>query len=496
MEAEDIVRANLKLAFSSQRSYILQFAGRINAICPYFKQDFIVHQFIPFLTNWYDSNDAEVGILLSTQLRGILDIAQSVLYMTPFLKVLILSENKEINHNILSFLSNLKGSLEMPYLIANFNNTYYDPIRAFSPKIIDLIATVDQQKEMLTPSLKDISYMVKYAVLSSLKNYSPELAQYATEYLLKDANGKIRQYIPAATYKFDFFPTLVLPSLKQDYEWTVRAAVAIKAGSYANPELVFNDLIELFNDNTWEVKLNVIRAFTNIFTVQTEKRFDQYEQYITQLILYSFVNLVQSLLGNATIDLVLALMVRGDIPADSQECTGILSTIITIEISSIWTHFMKHIFAVDPTPYVPFLGLCFKQLIDKIARSKKWRDREMIIEYFPKFLTLFPGEETSQYLLGVASAFCTDEAFPVREKAAAFIAYSLVQSDATTIHEYVLGLGQSQSYRDRQVSLQILVIMYKLTQNEEFKNVILAEIEKFKNDPYDNVRELAISLTG
>jgi hypothetical protein len=491
MEAE--IRGKLKLAFSKDLKKRYEFAGSIGRICEHFSQQFVVQQLIPFLTNWFSHNNVEEGIQLSLQMASIVKKAQSLVQTAPFIKVLLILENPTITKNILQFLSNYKDSPELISLIHNFKSTKFDCVRGFSAKVIALVESPDSQIGLVTPILADSSFFVRFSILKMVPQYPPEVAQYIIEYLIRDPEVKIRQYIPAATVSFDFFPGLVVPVLKGDVDWAVRAALASKASCFSMPEYVLNDIIELFNDGTWEVKQSSIKSLTYILANFSQLEIPQHVQYIAQMIAYEFPQLIQSLLANQTLDLVLELVKRGALVSGIPEADAIINTLLGIDISSLWSHLFKTIANSDPTAYAQFIYFFYRQAIEKALKSGNWRDRNATVCAFSNLFKIFNDDDTKQFLMELAKKLSYDEAFEVRKNASTFIAEQYTKG-GNTIPIIVKEMKHSTSFRVRQGALFILQEMLNKATDNSFKTQIIAEIKSFGSDKFVNVSSLAESI--
>ena len=491
---EEEMRKKLKLAFSNDKNQRTEFANSVGEICNHFNQEFVAKQLIQFLTNWYNPNNIEEGIALSNSLPEILEKAEKTVFIAPLIKVLLISESDQISQKVLDVLTKYSSPQEIALLIQNFNSIKYDIIQGFSPKIIPLLESLDLQKELITPLFSCTSFFVRFSVLKMIPKFSPELALFVTEALMHDPQGKIRQLIPAAAVSFDFFPGLVVKNLKADYEWAVRAAVATKACCFSRPEYVLNDVIELFNDQTWEVKNASLKSLTSIFAKFPETKFPEHERYVAQMVAYSFPQLIRSLLGNQTLDLMFELVKRNSFGPEAPETNAIISELLNIDTSSVWSYFFKSIFSGDATIYIPFLKNCYKQIIEKVLTSKNWRDRDNTVKIFSKMLQLFNDEETKVFLLDAAKKLCYDEAFLIRENAAKFIVEQCISEGKNEIPEIVTEMKQSTSFRERQVSVIILHELLCLATDDAFKAKLISEIELFKQDEYENVRSLAESF--
>ena len=86
-----------------------------------------------------------------------------------------------------------------------------------------------------------------------------------------------------------------------------------------------------------------------------------------------------------------------------------------------------------------------------------------------------------------------DEAYPVRMASVKYLSAQFA-SEGTNIPACVLQMKAKDSFRRRQTALLILSEMRKATNDKDFKEHLLKEMESFKEDSCRNVSLLAAKL--
>ena len=101
-------------------------------------------------------------------------------------------------------------------LVSEMIGSEYDDIRGFIPKIIGIVESRTERLKILKTLISDTSFYVRMSVMKEIPSMEEETAKTLIIDFFNDKDDKIRSFIPAATIRFEFFPSLILPRLNAD----------------------------------------------------------------------------------------------------------------------------------------------------------------------------------------------------------------------------------------------------------------------------------------
>lgn len=490
---EEDVKTALKRGFSETEEGKAVFARSVSLISTNMSPEWNRKQFIPFLTDWLNFNNEFLTSVIASQITTLGIKCEGIAFVSPLISLIICARNKVATKLIEQSVAQFKEDKTFPWLIDILAQSEFDDIRSFVPRIIHFLPDQEKKIQVLTKLATDPSFCVRMSVLKYLSKQEVDVAKQISQKMINDKSEKLRSYIAAATVKFSFWISSILPTLEKDQAWQVRASAASQLVNWSMLSAVVPVAVRLAHDPSWEVKLIALRSLSSILNSNPKLAFREGLVLIKDLtdILKRYQ---QNSIHAVVVEVFIEILKRdmNNYPEDSW--LPLLTSIITEQPASIKLHFFQTIAKSGFTEIIPLIGDKFRSQIELIAMDRNWRIRETVAKSLETFLKFFPGEDTNTIIQRAAIKLLKDEALPVRDATASFIAKSSLKDKDNAIPEIVITYKSSNKYRERQTALLILERLREETKSKEFKTTIMNEIASLKADPVFNVSFMASEL--
>ncbi|EAX95922.1 hypothetical protein TVAG_360820 [Trichomonas vaginalis G3] len=478
-----------KLALSPNLSDKIMFVNQLGELTSKFDEEFINKQLLPFLINWYNSNQIEIGRVLSTKLSYLVFDAVSKAALTTLICVLALSDDRIIRTNIINFFSTHKNKQLLLSLCGRLSKSNYDSVRCLVPKLITSLTSTENQKKLVEVLSEDKSYCVKETLVKMIPKFSETLQLFTIQKMLKCKEPKLRQILALVTKDTKHFNTEVFPALIKDSDWYVQASILKAAGETKDPAGLIKDIIEQYTGN-WEIKVSVIKSLTAILKAFPDTKFEE-EKDIYELFKVAFPEMIESYLGQVVINLLLELIKRKFFAADSNEFRNIILSIFNSNYQNNWGYFLNQTISRTDFNFVEFVMEIHIQLAVKCLQSHDWRQRAKLMETFEGMYKKIETENTHQYIINLALSACQDTTQPVRVAASNFLV-KIAENNFEELSKMFSLLIDSDNFRNRQVGFMIALGLLQNSKNEEIINFAKVSVEKLKNDPQETVRNIQL----
>lgn len=467
-------------AISSDENQQLEFIRRIPDILTSFPQNWIISKFLPFLVNWLPKNNEKMLLTLIQYVPQFITTVGSIEISEPLIEALLMSENQEIEKQLISPLLQFKNDPTCHNFIELLTSSPYDSVRSFVPLIIDLAGDDDGKREILPSLAYDSSFRVRKASLQITESIANEdLACQLAYTFMNDTHSQIRAHIPIVSTHRPFYKVHILPKLYEDPDWSVRASVARELTKCTDTESAIQYCITLAADKVWQVRFFALKSLSALLI--GSKSSAVIDQDFFNLLIDT-IKFPDPSLKKCVIDFFLVFFTKPSTFAD----------VIMNQDPETKMYFLtkviqrKKLKLLTQTPNQLF------EIIKDITKSEKWSVRKAAVEIFIDIAKNVQDQETINQLTELAMSLLKDEAAPVRESAAIQLAaFTNCENIEQNFPQFLIELEESDYFRHRQAALDLLHALFMKASSQSTKEFLISHIRKFTRDPVHNVVEYA-----
>ena len=490
-------------ALSPDEAQQYEFASKVEQILTTFPPKFISQEFFPFLANWIPKNSPKIVPLLCTKVDKLASVPEAFPALALVIESLLASENRENSRIVKNALLTCKGKsgLDSFSFIKRLASSPYDVVRSFAPRVISLLNTTEEQRQIFSSLAFDPAYKVRFAVCLQIPNLSEELGKQVAISMLKDNSSRIKALLPVVCCKCSFWFSSLAEELSNDHDWSVRASVAKEIVNSQDTVSAAKYACKLIEDSVWHVVLCALNTLTQILNrankntgAKKQKKSEREKMRESlQAVFDSLIRIMlypQPSLKSAVIDAFLAMNQATKL--DEAKVTQFINDCFTKQPLETRLHFITSICQTEASPFVKNIHELLLPTITALLRSDQWRLRLGIIQLIFKVSTLNGNDpELNKKFMDICFKGLDDEATPVRTAAAEEIAKFFIQEKSDSLYpETYLELKKSNSFRNRQAALKVLLFIGQSAQKEA-KAKIIAEMKLYENDACENVIQLA-----
>lgn len=477
------------LAVANDENSQLQFACNIPVILEAFPQEWIENQFISFLANWLPRNNKKIVPVVVESLSQIISAAGSLFACATFIEALLSPNVTEITKRVCAILSQIKDDPSSVNFLLALCSSKYDCVRAFVPSILVIVDSAENQRNILSRLVYDGAFIVRHATTKAITLLPDDLALLVTQTLANDQNARIRAYLPVICSSRPFWLTSVAPTLITDHDWSVRASVASELIKCNDCENAFTFASHLINDGVWQVKLCALRSMTNLIRRIQSTEINGAEEILS--VLSEVIKLFhQFSLKIAVIDAFLSIIIKSETYLNSPQVVPFILDVLKNQPKQACLHFLQAVVKSQQASLIQIFRADLFTIVDSLSKSDLWRVRLGIVRLLSDIYRIVSEPEIMTHFTTLCFQILNDEATPVREQAAIQLSNFSAFSGSETIPQFFIDLSKSDSFRKRQAAVRIIQYLFKKS-SIEFQKVLLTELEKFMNDPCDNVVEFA-----
>jgi hypothetical protein len=253
-----------ELAIRPDESSQLNFIAEIPNILTTFPQDWIVTQFVPFLTKWLPPNNNTLVTAFLPYI-GQLVRASSLDSVSPLFELIFAAADSSRASDLATHILACTDDATAPACLSRLCQSVWDSVQATVPLILGILKT-DEEKHVIFSLLitPNSPFKVRYAVAHSIPHLSDGLSQAVLSGLLSDISAKIRGILPVVSASRPFFLPSIAPRLLSDHDWSVRASLASALVNTTDPLTAITIGVQLLKDAVWHVKLCALRSLTRI----------------------------------------------------------------------------------------------------------------------------------------------------------------------------------------------------------------------------------------
>jgi hypothetical protein len=463
-------------ALSDDGSQQLEFVKGIPTLLSVFPSDWISTRLIPFLALWLPlSDDALISATLST-LSLVLSSTGSIDPLAPLVELLLSSDNANASRVVVELVTSSLFDDTLTLFVHRLADSLYDPVRAFVPQVVYLLPSDETKMQIFKKALVDRSFKVRYACARAIADLSDSLARHIASVLQCDSHPRVRGVLPGLAACRPFFLGVLNthPSLANDPDWAVRAAVASGLVQSPAPHSALVVLGRLISDGVWQVQLCAYRSISSLLEKVDVRREVPNSGVIRKVLLNNMI-VPSPILKTAMVDVFLALYRRGPQPEDITFVLDILDR----EVCSVQLHLLTRVAATKCAGVFMAIQARLGLVIPRLLASELWRERLATVALLKDVLDMADKKES---LLDDFTELCLrlvkDESNPVRHKAAEQLAAIAIPSMAR-LPPFFSKLSHSTTFRDRQAAILVLkALAGRFTAPRDLR-LIRAELEKF-----------------
>lgn len=483
----------ITLAIDTNENSQIQFADGVTQIVEAFPPKIINEQFLPFLVNWLPRNNQIIASSIVDAIPAISEAAGGISKLVELIDALISSENNDICSKVFKTIEDLKGDNddEVVLIVKRIAKSKYDLVRKYAIKLLDLVESNDTKAEICLQLASDTAFLVRIAVAEYIPKMDEKNAENIARELMVDHHARIRAYLPIACSKMGFFYSLIVEKFINDKDWSVRASLAnnlVDANDHVQSCKVVTKLI---SDKIWQVKLCALRTLTSLLNSTLDLKFTDGLHVLS--LLSNLIQTKQYPLKIAVIDCFFAISnhCKNEISIDKLQ--SFVDHLVLLEKPNIKLHFIELIANSKDKDLSLLVQNNIGSIIDALSQDEQWRVRLGVVKNLHLLYEMIPEATHKEEYYKVCVRLAEDEAFPVRIAAIQYLAKYFI-SEGNKIPDSVKEMKTKDSFRKRQIALQIMDEMKKLTDDIAFKEELLTQMKSFQNDECINVALLAKQL--
>ena len=482
----------LQNAFSSNKHKRSLFAKSVAELVTLSSPEWVRKQLIPFLSNWINPSNTFIVDTIASQIVYIGIRAEGIAYAYPIIAVLILSGSKEAKKSLADGINKFKEDGTGKSLVSEMISSEYDDIRGFVPKIIGIVESRTERLKMLKTLISDSSFYVRMSVLKEIPSMEEETAKTLIVDFFNDKDDKIRSFIPAATIRFEFFPSLILPRLIADNtSWRVKAALADKLPMCLSTNTAVKALIDLFKYPLWEVKLISIRSFTTILR-NSSSTFKEVKAALDEL-MKLFSSTQQCAMKRAIVDAFIIIMKKQKSVVDELKFNEYIDKVNDDIILRVRLYFFSKCAEERCETCKERIKNGFLYVYERMVNDRKWKMRYESSKDMISFRNYFNDKEVNEIINEAAFNLITDKVQVNRETAADYLSEIALNGMKEDVMEKINKMKTSKSFRKRQSAILTLAkIIEKSSQNQ--KDEYMKIIRELENDKFSVVSEYTKSF--
>lgn len=492
MEVNSDITQLVALATDASESAQMQFAGGIAQIAQALPPPIVTGQLIPFIVSWLPRNNAAVAAAAAGALPELRAAAGGAAPLGELIEALVASERRAVCERVLDAVARMQcDDAEVAQLAKCVARSRFDGVRVFAVRLLDLARGSGAKAEVCLELARDGAFLVRMAVAERIPQLDEADAERVARELMGDLHARIRAYLPVACAQKGFFYGLIAEQLAGDPDWSVRASLANSTMSTRDRARACAVVTKLISDRVWQVKLCALRALTDLLNSKADLEFNDSLSVLSML--SSLIQTKQYPLKIAVIDCFFAISnyCNGEVPLDKlQQFTDHL---VLLEKPNIKLHFIELIANSNDKKMLALVKSNIGAVVEALSKDEQWRVRLGVVNNLHKLFEMLPDVSHKNEFYKVCLRLSDDEAFPVRMAAIQYLAIYFV-SEGNEIPSFVQEMKVKDSFRKRQIALQIMNEMMKLTEDKAFKEELLSQMKSFMDDECNNVALLAKKL--
>ena len=478
------VQGFFEQAINGDESQMVAFVKELPNMLKEVPHNKIHESYIPFLVYWVPRNNTKICLELVKVLPTLFAADGPFKDVMSFIEALTAAGNEEVMTALTDPISALPQDA-LYEIVSGLIRTKYDIVRCFGVRFIGGIEDKSKQEELLGCLVRDTSYKVRKSVILIMNQLDKVLASRVAEALRTDLNPRIRSLLATVASFYQYFSDSFTDAIVADYDWSVRASVAIGIVRLPDPQQAYQIGSRLVLDNVWQVKLASLRSLTSIFNSHEPGTIDPESLFsiLPMVLEYNKTKII-----TASIDTMFAMLRQK--PTKNKDMDSFICSIFTNQPYDIRLHFLGSCDATNIQYFREALRPFFPDALGKIATSDKWKLRLKLMEIAVKITELFDEQEITESVTECCRRLATDKAEYVRELASKqFVTLSAKKEEG--IPQFVENLVQGASFRERQIGARILAEFYAVYQDEGIRSTIIKDLDQLSNDPCSNVAYVA-----
>ncbi|EAX91556.1 hypothetical protein TVAG_410690 [Trichomonas vaginalis G3] len=475
-------------AVTQDESSQYEFACNVEKILTSFPPKFIAEEFYPFMATWIPRNNARIVKTLAEKVDKMAAISEAIVSLAPVVESLLAAENVAIAKIILQKIRTVKLGGDVMGFFKRLASSPLDFVRAFVAKIIMLLKSNDDVKNLSAALICDPAFQVRFSMCSVIPKLQPDLAKDVASYACSDSNSRVKSFLPVICSKLPFFFNDIVTPLLLDHDWAVRASLARELANSTDDTKSLTYCIQLIKDSVWQVVLCALTSLTTILNRNKSASYDFLPQVLD--VILNNITYPQTSLKNAAIDAFLSIYTRCTL--DQKKVNAFVECVIIKQPPNTRLHFLE---ALATTKHESIFALISFQLfgvITNLMESDQWRVRLGVVQLLSALAAVSKNGNLSKQFSQLCIQCLDDEATPVRVAASEqLVQFFLAEKGSALLPESFAALKASNSFRKRQSALYILSNIGKTVKTPEQKNQILQELKAFEGDACENVVNLA-----
>ena len=482
--------AIIQNAFSNIPHKHVLFARGIAELSTIMEPEWNRNQLIPFLANWLDYNDNFLCEVIASQITFLGIRCQGIGFTFPIISTIILSQSKTAKQKLKNGIMQFKGDKTGLVLIKTMLKSDFDDIRAFIPKIITIINNHSERIAVFDSLIKDKSFCVKFALLKEIPKYEKDTAKNLVLSLLDDKNDKIRSFIPAATVRFSFFLTTIVPRLIDDPSWQVKTALAHALPSCIMPSTILSSLIELTRNPAWEVQITAIRSLTQIVHNNPSIKIREVNELFEDLS-QTYKSTSQNSMKNTIVDAFLTILSKTSLQIKPELQNSLVNIVLSDKSMKSRLYFFSKCAEFKCQSLKDQIEEKFNDMFERFTNDRIWTTRFEACNSLPTFKEYFTDPDVQEMLEHNAFELLQDTSQETRTAAAKFIASLSKGDNHQQIIQFLDEKKNAKSFRERQGVVMILSFMISEESDDNAKEELIKRLKELENDRYSVVSQLA-----